>query len=387
MKPLNECERKQNIIRIGHISTDYLPHRGGVETYIAELIKILPEPDYHHTVYQIDKGVSAPEICPVPRLPGVFGNSRGIAIWTYNALLLSRLSRIHKEDVLIVHYPFHFPPVSRHKRTIVLSHMVAWQQQPKRVTHKLRKTIARWSFRHAPAFVANDTNAFREMGIDVAPGEKKFEQIAPGKWCIPNCVDPKIFRPLKPNEQPPEVFAALKKSHPILFARNMSYIKGFHLVVVAFAKFQKDFPETTLVVAGELPSGRYAERIKNMIRENHLEKKVTFLGNVPFKNMPDLFRASEMSLVPSLALEATSLSALESMACGVATITSNACGLADLPSEQCDPTAESLLEVMRRVYPDRARIGATQMKSVQETFNLENWKRAWSEVIEYVQNL
>lgn len=373
-------------ICIGHISTDYLPHRGGVETYISNLMKVLSHGEFRHTVYQSDTGIKSPEICPVPRLPGLLGKYRGISIWTYNPLLLTRRRRIKQEDILIVHYPFHYPPVSWHKRAIVLSHMVAWEQPPKRLTHKIRKRIAMKSFARAPAFVANDTNFFREMGVEINSGEKKFEQVLPGKWFIPNCVDVDFFCPADSAGEVKEEYVALKERHPIVVARNISFVKGIHLSIEAYSRFVKEFPETTLVIAGNITPGAYSEKIKRMCESLGLRDKVKFLGHVPFEKMPDLFRACEMSLVPSLRLEATALSALEAMACGVATITTNIGGLADLPSEKCNPDVDALLKTMLQTYEKRDKVGKKQMENVRDNFNLQKWADAWREVINYVQS-
>jgi glycosyltransferase involved in cell wall biosynthesis len=87
-------------------------------------------------------------------------------------------------------------------------------------------------------------------------------------------------------------------------------------------------------------------------------------------------------LIPSVAGEGTSLSALEAMACGVATITTGIGGLADLPAVKCAPNAESLAETMREVYRDRAAIGAQQLARVRETFTRRRWEDAWARVIE-----
>jgi hypothetical protein len=70
------------------------------------------------------------------------------------------------------------------------------------------------------------------------------------------------------------------------------------------------------------------------------------------------------------------------MACGVATVSTDVGGLADLPTEQCQPTAGSLAEAMRWVYPQRAQVAARQREAVRRTFSLQRWEETWARVIE-----
>jgi glycosyltransferase involved in cell wall biosynthesis len=178
----------------------------------------------------------------------------------------------------------------------------------------------------------------------------------------------------------------LSRQQAILLPRNWTFPRGIHLAVLAFAKFVQRFPDTKLALAGEVfefvrKAGAYKSYINRLIVDFHLTDKILFLGRVPWQQMPRIYSSVQMTLIPSLGVEGTSLSALESMACGTATISTDRGGLADLPTEQCPADENSLAEKMIDVYLRRQEIGQRQQAVVANRFNLDNWKKAWLNVI------
>jgi glycosyltransferase involved in cell wall biosynthesis len=219
-------------LNITHITTDYLPIRGGAELYLDYLINVFGKAGHKQKVFQIDTGVRAPGVYGLPRFPGQLGKNRGFAVWYYQISILSRIKELKKSDALIVHYPFYFLPVMWHPKTVIISHCVEWEQPPRKITHKIRKFLAKNAYKKSTAVVSNDTNFLREMGVKIEPATKYFEEVEPLRWFIPNCVDIDRFK------HPPKV-EALKGRDIILVPRNSSWAKGIHLALEAFAKFLK----------------------------------------------------------------------------------------------------------------------------------------------------
>lgn len=77
--------------------------------------------------------------------------------------------------------------------------------------------------------------------------------------------------------------------------------------------------------------GPQYENIKQYISVNRLSKTIRLLGPLDHKDTLQLYQISDVSLVPSISVnglqEATSISALEAMACGIPIIASNIGGL------------------------------------------------------------
>jgi exopolysaccharide biosynthesis WecB/TagA/CpsF family protein len=104
------------------------------------------------------------------------------------------------------------------------------------------------------------------------------------------------------------------------------------------------YPSLALALLGQADRGRFLllhageggerEEIERIIRQNRLEASVRLLGGQDPEAIRDLYRLADIVLVPSVhsenVEEATSLSALEAMACGRPLIAGNVGGLAEM---------------------------------------------------------
>ncbi|MDI6892749.1 MAG: glycosyltransferase family 4 protein [Actinomycetota bacterium] len=362
-------------MRIGHITYRYKPIVGGQEVYIDSLHRIFEEAGHSQRIYQRSNGSAGDNIISVPRL-----SERLPLLLSFNLALLSRLGSLVKEDALIVNYPEAFPPVAWHRNTVVLSHGSTWTRLTSERSKRIRKKLAHFAFKYARRFVANDTFVLREMGIDIGPKERMFQEVAPRKWFIPNCVEVERFQKV-------ETIPELSRLNPILVPRNFTISRGVDLAIRAFASFVERHSQTNLVIVGEAISGvresaMFESKLKSLVKELGLESKVYFWGRVDWGEMPAVYSSSLLTLIPSWCSEGTSLSALESMACGTATVSTNVEGLLDLPTIHCGAGVGELEEAMEDVFVRREVIGREQQRIIREIYNLENWRKAWLKVIE-----
>jgi glycosyltransferase involved in cell wall biosynthesis len=361
-------------MRIAQLTFSYLPVTGGADAYLAELTRVLEKAGHTVTVYQRDAGVGGPEVrlLPTPR-----GLSPGRQFWLLPLFLLRHFRALARQDVIIAHYPNYALPVLWHPRVIGLSHGVTWDDAPGSWAARLKRALARAAFRGCAAFVANDTFFLREMGLPIAPQENPFTEVRPGRWFIPNGVDLAHFHRQEGD-------ADLQKLKPILVPRNLYRNRGIHLAIQAFAEFRREQPDTHLVIVGGAGQPDYVAELHRLMDDLQLRDRVRFWGSVAWREMPTVYSSAELTLIPSTCGEGTSLSALESMACGTATIATTAGGLPDLPTVHCAPTAADLLRTLRETYPARERIAAAQQQTVQRTFSLDRWAAAWRQVVEAV---
>jgi len=366
-------------MKIGHVATEYKPITGGAQTYLANLYEIFKTEGHEQRVYQFDDNVDDPELKLVPHAPKWLKGGRALDLWWFNLLLPLKVNSLKEEDALICHYAFHSLPLFWKKNVIVLSHGCEWDIPATSLSQRLKIRIAKWSFKHFTYLVANDTNYFRQLGVTIKPKEHMFEEVLPGKWFIPNCVDTTVFTNIKPATDFPE--------HAIVVPRNISHARGIHLSIEGFATFKERFPETTLVVVGGGGDAEYKNYLKSLIQKHNLNGAVVFKGSIPWAKMPSVYNACEMTVVPTLQREGTSLSALESMACGTATVSTNAQGLADLPTAQSETTADDLARVMIETYQTRNVVGKTQQQEVRTNYNLDKWRQAWLTVINSIRHV
>lgn len=385
------------IRRIGHVTTDYRPAVGGAEIYVAALKRELASIAEEQIVFQLDNRDHDPElesdpaIVLIPRLPGPYKWRRGPNLYWFNHGLKRAAIRakLKECDLLIVHYPFHWPAVRWHPRVIAVSHCVEWCQPPKRFTHRRRKSIAKRCVKDAAGIVANDTNFWREMGIRVQPKEKLWEEVAPRRWCLPNAVDTKQFSPKVEARMPDRLNLYLSRGFGaprpfILVARNAMPHRGIHLAIEGLGRIAADHPDMALVVAGSHPSKSYRAQCDQVTASFGIKDRVAYMGHVPPEEMPGLYRCAALTLVPTIRHEGTSLAALEAMACGTPTISSNHGGLADLPTVQVPADGKKLAKAIEEVWIRREEIGKRQRKVVKEKFAIDRWGEAWRGVVEKV---
>ncbi len=365
-------------MKIGHISYAYKPVIGGQEVYISNLIEVLKDQGHSQRVYQSDVGIeiASPELVLIPKLPKIM-RYKATDIYAYNLFLLSKYKELKKEDVLIVHYAFHYPVVSWHKNVIIVSHGVEWEVPPIRLNHKIRKIIAKITYKSKHCkLVANDTDYFRQMRVNINPARGVFEEIDKDRWFIPNCVDTSRFCENEGLEK-------LKRLNPILVPRNIVHRRGIDLAIKAFSLFVKKYPDTNLVIVGSYNNclNPVYKNVCNIVKNLNLEKKIIFWGSAPWTEMPKIYYSSLMTVIPSIFGEGTSLSALESMACGITTVSTNVGGLADLPCVLASPDYKNLAETMIESFNDRKQIGQKQKDLVAKTYNHNNWKNTWIKVL------
>lgn len=373
-------------MRIAQVTYTFKPIRGGADAYAAQLRDLLQREGHEQIVYQRLPGrgfqrAGSPELRflrnPFRGLPAEF--------WTQALSLPLEWWRLSRFDAAIFHYPVYLlaclpARLSGRPLLVGLSHGVTWDDRPGSARSRIKRAVARAAFRTADLYVANDTNFLREMGIAAPPAQGAYSRLAPRAWFIPNAVDLECFRPVAPDPR-------LEALNAILVPRNLFFNRGVHLAIQAFAIFSRQYPDTNLVIVGHPSQPRYADWLRRLACDLSVRSRVIFWGPAERHQMPSLYSASLMTLIPSVAGEGTSLSALESMACGIATISTDVAGLADLPTMKSAPKAENLAQVMIETFPERAEVGAQQRQEVSQGFSLPIWERAWLEVMNEIGRL
>lgn len=359
--------------KIIQASRYYIPIVGGQETYIENLHQILVESGYQSTVVQQTRSLKdcPSHVKPLLYIPGFFNRFIPDADWfQFNvALSLSRFF-LSKADVIICHYPFHYPALRWHKRVIVLSHGIEWLNPPRKLSDHYRVHAMRMCWKDRSMIVANDTNFLRTLGLDIQPRSCEFQQVEQNVWYLPNCVDTNHFKPLD-----------MERKNIILVPRNIRKVRGIHLAIQAFQLLIKERSEYQMWIAGGPLQGEYYDYCKDLVEELKLKEKVLFLGNIPWDSLVHYYNQSKLSLIPTIELEGTSLSALESMACKTPVVSTDVAGLKDLPTLKAEVDPHSLASKMLEILENWDSYSNKQYEAVLTTFNLNRWKDAWLNVI------
>ncbi len=161
----------------------------------------------------------------------------------------------------------------------------------------------------------------------------------------------------------------------ILLARRLVEKNGVTVFAQAIATLH-DLP-VRIIFAGD---GTEQPKVENIIQSNGLMKKSIFLGSVPNPDMPDIYRAADISVLPSF-MEATSITGLESMACGVPLVGTSVGGIPTLIDDQKSGllvpagNPEALGEAMKKLVLDpelRKSMGAVSLTRARELFSWQH---------------
>ncbi|MGD9497193.1 MAG: glycosyltransferase family 4 protein, partial [Armatimonadota bacterium] len=358
-------------VRIAQLTYSYLPITGGADAYAEQLRRVLTEAGHETVVYQRFVHEDDARIVRLPRVPWPL---RAKEFWVLPWLLMLRRRELLGYDVLIGHYPQYCRPAGFHPRVVGLSHGVTWDDAPHLPAARHKKRWAQWAFAACARYVANDTFFLREMGLDVPAGTEGFREVAPGRWYVPNCVDERVFYRRQQTDA--------RAEGAFLVPRNIYLNRGVHLAVAAFGRIAADLPEARMVIAGAPSQPAAVEKVRLAMARYGIGERVTLIGLVPWAQMPALYSAARVTVIPSLCGEGTSLAALESMACGTPVVATNAGGLLDVPALHAPVSAAALGERMLEAWRRAEELGAQQREAALTRHSRERWERCWLGVVE-----
>lgn len=370
-------------MKIIQVTKFYYPITGGQQTYIHNLHQVFKSSNIESAILQPHvKGYKNQAHVyftkPIPLTYRFYSKKKNYQWYLFNLELLFSKKILKKSDILINHYSFHYPVLRWHPKVIIVSHGVLWSTKlDNSFDKKLNKQDLALRANKDVCIVANDTHFLRAIGYDIKVGEAFFKQVAPNVWFIPNCVDTHQFKE----------DSNIQKEKIVLVPRNIREDRGIHLAIESFHLFHKRFPEYHLKIVGGPLCGKYFEYCYTLVQKYQLQKKVTFEGFMPWDKMLFFYNQADFVLIPTLEKEGTSLSALEAMACGTAVVSTNVAGLADLPTLQAKPEANDIAKKMKELLQNKSQYQEYQKKQVQEVFNLNNWKRAWLEVVKAIEQI
>jgi phosphatidylinositol alpha-1,6-mannosyltransferase len=149
---------------------------------------------------------------------------------------------------------------------------------------------------------------------------------------IPCGVDPDRYRPVDGGRLRSEL--GLGNRPVVLTLARLVSSKGHDLVIRALAELRRRIPDATYLVGGT-GGENYTEFLRALAESCGVSKAVRFLGYVASEDLPALYSASNVYVMPSRALEGNSnfegfgITYLEANACGVPVIGADSGGVAD----------------------------------------------------------
>ena len=337
---------------------------GGAERYLLALADLIQSLGYQPIIYQSAHERWTREYAGIP----VIGLPSGGDPIRLNRIFHDEIS----PDALAIYFVFDLAYPMCNPRSIGISHGVYWDANNLIPLYEEKGRIENIlnPIRNLARAVSVDTNTINWLrGIQTQLAEKFVY--------IPNFVDLEQFHA-----------AAEKKADDqivVLYPRRLNTARGFYLVKGVVADFLRRYPHLVFHFVGQSdPDAEVA--VRELIRQ--------FPGRVrwqtlSFGEMHRAYRSADITLIPTVNSEGTSLSCLEAMAAGNAVIASNVGGLPNLILSGyngllIEPTESSLreaLDLLCRNTQLRDEFAA-RAPEVAKTFNIERWQASWTALLQ-----
>jgi glycosyltransferase involved in cell wall biosynthesis len=187
----------------------------------------------------------------------------------------------------------------------ITNHGLYSQNAPEWVFDAYLRTLGRWTFNRADAvfcYTDTDRERVRDLGV-----RSRIE-------VVPNGIDTDRFTPDGPESD------LLDHDGPVvLFVGRLVEGKRPETAVRALATLRETRPDAALYLCGE---GPLEDELLSLAEELGVRESVTFRGQVPYEEMPAVYRGADAFVLPSRA-EGVPRTIMEAMATGVPVVSSD----------------------------------------------------------------
>lgn len=300
--------------------TYYPPEFGGLESHVAELARGLARRGHEIRIVtsRSRKGLARDEEREGVRIRRTWFPSRGPVGWMLHALgsvpVTSRWAGwaevVHAQAFASV-VPCALAVRGRPRPLVATFHTSHFLVRArKRRWRPVLTRLVRW-----PDHTFAASREIAEVAMSMAPGTTVETLV--------NGVDTDRFRPVSP------AVSAEEGVRTILVPRRLFAKNGVEFLIRAMPQVAERVPGARALLVGDGPE---RSRLEALARDLGVEGSVRFLGARTHGEMPAVLSSGEVAVFPSL-MEATSVAALECMACGLPVVASRVGGLPEIVDE------------------------------------------------------
>ncbi len=184
-----------------------------------------------------------------------------------------------------------------------------------------------------------------------------------------------------------DIASAKAKKRILFLGRLAKGQKRPHLLVEAFCRIARDFPDWDLELWGASDRKGYDRELDGIARQAGLSNRVRRMGVT--QKVPDVLSTGDMAVFPSAA-EGFSIAIGEAMRVGLPTVAYKSCpGMSELIEDNitgvlCDDGVDALAQAMARLMGDldcRVRLGVAARKAMEAYAPEVIWEK-WEKVLE-----
>jgi phosphatidylinositol alpha-1,6-mannosyltransferase len=320
-----------SVKKVLFVTNDFPPQSGGIETFISGLITQLPENSVVvHTSSQKDHAQQEKYDQQLfERFGALVVRDRQRILLPTPGLRKRVLGTVYAHGIDTVVFGSSVPlgllaPSLRKrgvKKMVALTHghEVWWSKVP--IFSMLLRRVC------SQVDVITYLGSFTQRAISrviPATDRKKMVHLPPG-------VDVDLFSP----GEKPEYLLERYQLHGkkiILCAGRLVQRKGQDVLIDALAILQKRVQNTHLLIVG---TGNYENTLRKKVEKLKLHSAISFLGRVPYQELPDHFRLADIFASPTrdrfggLEVEGLGIVYLEASACALPVIAGNSGGAPD----------------------------------------------------------
>ncbi len=309
---------------IGIDVTSALTQGGGIGRYTRELVRALAATDQtdQYKLFSAKAPDQLPIANPLPQQanfthkPSRFDEAWLYRIWYRARLPLAVQRTIGRIDLF--HSPdFVLPPVSGNIPTLLTVHDLSFVHFPEVYLPKLvnyLNQVVPWSVERASHVLADSEATKRDLiALWQTPAEKiSVLYAAAGDEFTPVTDEGKIAKMRQDYKLGDEPY--------LLAVGTVQPRKNYRMLIESFRPIAEKYPHNLVIAGGK---GWLFDAILDEIETQGLTGRVNFCGFVDDADLPTLYSAASMFLMPSI-YEGFGIPILEAMACGVPVISSDA---------------------------------------------------------------
>lgn len=178
----------------------------------------------------------------------------------------------------------------------------------------------------------------------------------------------------------------INDSKNIAFVSRLDEFKGGLRTLKAFHKISTSYPDYQLTIVGE---GEEYEVIKNYVKTNNLQDKVTLKGILTKSEIADVYAASSFLVFPSR-FETFGLVVAEALSCGLPVVCTNQTAPKEFINDKngilVQPdNVDEIAVAMEQLINNRSNYNATEIhQQIEERFGLANFGKYLIEVYKQV---
>lgn len=304
---------------------------GGLDRYFYELLRALPGVDVDCRGLVIGTGRVAAESSGRVRAFAARGDSLVKRWFAARDAMAQTLAELGQRCLVSAHFSLYAHPGLRgmvmQNRPMVVHFHGPWATESQHegagrivtwIKHRLECSV----YRHAAAFITLST-AFRDLLC-------RQYAIDPARvHVIPGGVDIRRFESaFAASRAQARLRFGLPADRPIVLSvRRLVSRMGLENLIDAMIRVRVEVPDALCVVVGR---GKLRDQLIARIARKRLQSHVQLLGFVPDEQLPFLYRAADLTVMPSLSLEGFGLSAVESLAAGTPVLVTPVGGLPEV---------------------------------------------------------